>query len=765
MRNLLLTICILLAAPLAYTQGVYKTLDQEIDNWMMNLENELLVSTKPTTIFEHKEYQYTIIGHFKKGIAKEGSYIIINDYSNSIQISGVITYHMGDTYVKGLKKVKDTSYTYGTFLVSNTSTGFIITNKAKQATKLYSATVDVVYMKSICFNNPDTGSINSSWIAQKLFGSKDIEAAITLSATSDGKCAKMSLKYKPEYSIISEDLYVPDSLITANNIRDIKFYYQHTTEISIKYKDGRRYQGKCRISVKEEGEVTPVRTMTMGTYTYSNGDIFVGDMSGRKCAGIPVNGIMKFVDGSYKFGNWINEYQLSKSQVATLDSYENPSTIRKVAEMYEWSNKYTVYKPGEVIEYFSPENEKLSYIDNDEILYDRATQWYLCKKWKNTVLKFKIDSYGRRIKEIVYNYYNHTPEYINHFELYSNGEVKTIRTYHYDSGMLYLVINCYSDGTLKSAYRYGIGNNGRNIVRRSKEWDNDRFYKDFRTVQYDLDGKFERMIDWRIGEYGFTSNMINFTPEIVDIKSFKRSPLDNDYYNSHIAGNRETIFEKDKEISQIHDILFNILNDNRDAVADHIFYPFQRKYPLPWIKNKEEMLQSYDIIFTDELKQKIVENSKIHSIGCRGMAICDYLMCGKTYDDGFKIYDIYMESAEEKALWEKAMVERKANLHPSVQDCIEPIRIYRTKKFTIMIDKVSEKENGYRYACWRAGTDMKDTPSLVLYNGTVDVQGSIRLTSYTFTNNIYKYVVDEAEGLFVYKNEKLILKDDIISIE
>ena len=126
---------------------------------------------------------------------------------------------------------------------------------------------------------------------------------------------------------------------------------------------------------------------------------------------------------------------------------------------------------------------------------------------------------------------------------------------------------------------------------------------------------------------------------------------------------------------------------------------------------------------------------------------------------------IHMESAEEKALWEKAMVERKANLHPSVQDCIEPIRIYRTKKFTIMIDKVSEKETGYRYACWRAGTDMKDTPSLVLYNGTVDVQGSIRLTNYTFTNNIYKYVVDEVEGLFVYKNEKLILKDDIISIE
>lgn len=746
MRKLILSLCVLLATSQAYAQGAYKILEQEINNWMMNLENELLIPTKPEKVFEHTQHQYIMIGHFNKGAAKNGSQIIINDLRNSIQLSGVVSYHMGETYVKGVKSVEGTSYTYGTFCISNTSTGFI-TNKTKQATALYIEDVDVVY------------TTTSSCIATKLTGNnKQTGDVVTLSVTSDGEFAKIWKEYRPGNTIISEELYVPSSLITADNVRDIKFYYQHANEISIEYEDGSTYQGKCRISVKDamnEDGFTPVRTLTMGTYTYSNGDMFAGDMSGEKCAGIPVNGVMKFVDGSYKSGNWISEYQLSKKQMAVLDSYKTPSMIKKAAEMYAWSQKYTVYEDGILIEYFSPDNEKLSFINYDEVLYEKDTQWYLCKKWnygkKKVVLKFKIDSYGRRVKEIVYNNDDYKPEYINHFELYSNGEVKTIRTYNYNSEKLYLVINCYSDGTLKSAYKYGTGNNGRNIIRLAKKEDNKNFFERFTTVQYDLDGNFERKVNWGIGEHSYTSNMINFTPEIVDIKSFKKAPLDNAYYDSQIVGNPKTLSEEDNELSQSNAILFNILTDNKEAVADRIFYPFQRQYPLPSIKNKEEMLQYYDIIFTDELKQHIVQNNEMHSIGWRGISICNGLMAGYNYEEGF--------------IREQTIEERKANLHPSVQNFITPINIYRTKKFTIMIDKVSEEANGYRYACWRAGTDMKDTPSLVLYNGTVEAHGSMGLASFTFSNNVYKYVVDENGSLFVYKNGTLILEDDIISIE
>ena len=83
-----------------------------------------------------------------------------------------------------------------------------------------------------------------------------------------------------------------------------------------------------------------------------------------------------------------------------------------------------------------------------------------------------------------------------------------------------------------------------------------------------------------------------------------------------------------------------------------------------------------------------------------------------------------------------------------------------------MIDKVSEKENGYRYACWRAGSDFKDKPSLVLYDGTLELEGSMMLFRYSFSNKIYDYIIDQSlDCLLVYKNGELILEDEIIAVE
>jgi hypothetical protein len=845
MRRLIISICTMFIASQMFAQEAYKNLENKIEKWMSDLESELIVpATKSLKSTDFHEYQYSIDGHFKKGMPQDGSRIIIKDFRNAMILCGVASNYMGQTYVKGFMNVNGKSTTYGTFCVSNTSLGFI-TNKAKIATELQIKDAEILFCKGSCFSCPAIVSVDASCIALDATGaSKDYAGlscpvrqsdihslgdvnmnelllaasencsiewknsrtfngtlkislsedgkvnimtlegdednipfgdAVKVSVKRDGNFVKMKKVYRPEHKLVSEELCVPAALINDENIRNKRFYYQNATDICIENRDGSKYQGKCKISVKDaknEDGFTPIITMTMGTYTYSNGDMFAGDMSREKCGGIPVSGIMKFADGSYKFGNWISVHGLSKSQISKLESYENPSQVRKAAEIYEWANKYTVYKSDQLIEFFSPDDENISYINCDEVLYEKDTQWYICNRKHNginkTVFEFKVDSYGRRVNEIVYDYDNYTqkyrPKYMNHFELYSNGEVKTIRTYHYDSEKIYLVINCYSDGTLKSAYRYCTGNRGKLILRLAKEFDYGSIFEDFSTVQYDLNGNYEKKVNWRIGENRYSSAMVNFTPEALDIRQLTKVPIGNDYYR--FSGKVEEPSDEEKETVQIHAILFNILSGKKEVVADHLFYPMYRRYPMPPIRDKAAMLDYYDIIFTDELKQRIVENCEIHSIGWRGMAICDCLMSGMTYDDGFKIYDINLESPEEKALWEKAIENRKAQLHPSIQKFIYPCDIIHTKKFTIMIDKVSEKEDGYRYACWKAGSDFKEKPRLVLYNGTLDIVGSMQLFRYSFSNKAYDYIIDQSLGsLFVYENGKLILEDEIIAIE
>lgn len=84
------------------------------------------------------------------------------------------------------------------------------------------------------------------------------------------------------------------------------------------------------------------------------------------------------------------------------------------------------------------------------------------------------------------------------------------------------MINFYSDGSFKNAYMYGRGNSGKTILRRSKE--SHPTFGGFSTKLYDLDGNYEKTIDWNIGEsislFG-GSGWENLSPAVLDLKKFK----------------------------------------------------------------------------------------------------------------------------------------------------------------------------------------------------------------------------------------------------
>ena len=110
-------------------------------------------------------------------------------------------------------------------------------------------------------------------------------------------------------------------------------------------------------------------------------------------------------------------------------------------------------------------------------------------------MEFAVDDKGYRKWEKVFE--KGTPTYINEFTWYSNGVVKSIKSYTYDTKQIYLACNFFSDGKLRSAYQYSIGNNGKNILRKSKE--SHPTLGGYTCKLYDLDGNYERSIDWDIG--------------------------------------------------------------------------------------------------------------------------------------------------------------------------------------------------------------------------------------------------------------------------
>ena len=361
-----------------------------------------------------------------------------------------------------------------------------------------------------------------------------------VSVKRDGGFVSMFRLYKPGRNVLSEEIIVPSSFISDENLWNTKMYYQIASEIRYKYTDNSSYKGKFDVKIVDSDDgngFSSAVTITDGIYTYGNGDVFTGDISGRYYGGTPIDGVTKFVDGTSARGNWLLKYDLTRSQLDSLKSKKYPPTeIKKQAEEYHYSNHYIEYE-AQWVSVFSPDKEECVEFYPDGyyggwlcnhysyLLYDKKAKRfagiYEYEGKEFVEFEFIVDDYGRHIEEIIYK--GNKPTYINVLSWYSNGEIQSIRSYHYDTKLIYLSINFFSDGSFKNAYQYEKGNGGEAILRKSKEAR--PTYGGFITKQYDLDGNYEKAIKWNIGVYDdiiWGSTIVDLSPKVLDLSTIKR---------------------------------------------------------------------------------------------------------------------------------------------------------------------------------------------------------------------------------------------------
>ena len=131
----------------------------------------------------------------------------------------------------------------------------------------------------------------------------------------------LHVKNSKESKISEEILSLPASMehIDLDSLWNKSYYLAHSPKITIKYANGDMYFGKFLV---KSGQVVS----TIGTYTYKNGDKFIGDLSGAHYGGIPVDGKTIFNNGKEKDGNWLKEYEFT-----SLYKEHAPSKVRDKA--------------------------------------------------------------------------------------------------------------------------------------------------------------------------------------------------------------------------------------------------------------------------------------------------------------------------------------------------------------------------------------------------------------------------------------------------
>lgn len=185
----------------------------------------------------------------------------------------------------------------------------------------------------------------------------------------------------------------------------------------------------------------------------------------------------------------------------------------------------------------------------------------------------------------------------------------------------------------------------------------------------------------------------------------------------------------------VSNFLDSFKKNDRNKISNMIYYPFQRKYPIPPINNQKEFLNRFDEVF-DKKTTVLIKNSSIKNwdeIGWRGIALNN----GDVWINfEGKVYAIPNLSDIEKSKRKNLIQKEKDSIHKSLRNFEEPIMQFKTKNYFVRIDKIDE--NKYRYSSWDKSKSQLSKPKLVLY-GNVNYMGTGGNHEYIFKNGDYIY--------------------------
>lgn len=217
----------------------------------------------------------------------------------------------------------------------------------------------------------------------------------------------------------------------------------------------------------------------------------------------------------------------------------------------------------------------------------------------------------------------------------------------------------------------------------------------------------------------------------------------------------------------IKSFIDNVKSDNREAVAEMVFYPLKREYPIPDVVDKADFINRYAEIFDSTLRNEITTSDPAKNwsdMGWRGIM----LNKGNIWMDfDGLLTSINYQSKAEIDLKKKLIAAQKKELDSSIAFFQIPICILETDKFKIRIDNLGNKN--YRYVSWSIDKSMSEKPDLIIYRGNFVVEGSGGNHQYEFKKENYTYecaftVAGEknppAAKLTIYQGGKVILSQN-----
>ncbi len=182
--------------------------------------------------------------------------------------------------------------------------------------------------------------------------------------------------------------------------------------------------------------------------------------------------------------------------------------------------------------------------------------------------------------------------------------------------------------------------------------------------------------------------------------------------------------------------------NNPAVIAAQISYPLKRPRPVPAVKDEQDFITRFDMLF-DEPFRRAIANSTPQDwqiMGWRGTMFGN----GDIWlDDDGKIRTINNMTPKEQIYADELTQKEISAMHPSLRTFKRSEVVFDISLGHGRIDAIEnpndEYDISYRYAFWNKGKDVSEKPDMLIQNGVIDVQGSAGNTYYTFENGDYTY--------------------------
>jgi hypothetical protein len=151
------------------------------------------------------------------------------------------------------------------------------------------------------------------------------------------------------------------------------------------------------------------------------------------------------------------------------------------------------------------------------------------------------------------------------------------------------------------------------------------------------------------------------------------------------------------EYDKIVLIIKAFASGSSDTIGNYIDYPLHRRYPLPAINNKQELIDHFFEIFDMNFINTVAISNPIkdwNEIGWRGIMFNN----GEIWlSDNYKIRAINYESDLGKNKWQESVNSQKTKLPLNYQCFDTPIYEWESKNYYYRLDEI---QGSYRLLIW-----------------------------------------------------------------